>query len=130
MEKTLINEGIANKLKEIAIDALSLDEEECTSLDVHVVDDLGAESIDFIDISFRLEKEFGLKKVKASEIFPFRYYGKELQKEELDDFRTDIANNFIHISPSLLSVVEESGATKCLFTLRVIHDYIVMKADN
>jgi acyl carrier protein len=32
--------------------------------------DLGAESIDFLDIVFRLEKEFGLGKIDRNELFP------------------------------------------------------------
>ena len=34
-----------------------------------LVDDLGAESIDFLDIVFRLEREFGIK-IPRNELFP------------------------------------------------------------
>ncbi len=41
-------------------DALGLDDDEVT-LDSFVIDDLGAESLDFLDIAFRLEEAFGIK---------------------------------------------------------------------
>ncbi len=41
-------------------DALGLDDDEVT-LDSFVIDDLGAESLDFLDIAFRLEEAFEIK---------------------------------------------------------------------
>ncbi len=41
-------------------EALGLDDDEVT-LDATVIDDLGAESLDFLDIAFRLEESFGIK---------------------------------------------------------------------
>lgn len=47
-------------VQECFAEALGLDEEEVT-LDATVIDDLGAESLDFLDISFRLEEAFEIK---------------------------------------------------------------------
>ena len=41
-------------------EALGLDEDEVT-LDAFVIEDLGAESLDFLDIAFRLEEAFDIK---------------------------------------------------------------------
>jgi acyl carrier protein len=41
-------------------EALGLDDDEVT-LDSTLIDDLGAESLDFLDIAFRLEEAFGIK---------------------------------------------------------------------
>ena len=41
-------------------EALGLDDDEVT-LDACVIEDLGAESLDFLDIAFRLEESFGIK---------------------------------------------------------------------
>jgi acyl carrier protein len=41
-------------------EALGLDDDE-VNLDDFVIDDLGAESLDFLDIAFRLEESFGIK---------------------------------------------------------------------
>lgn len=48
------------KVAEIIADALGCDEDEVKP-DSSLINDLDAESIDFLDIVFRLEKEFGVK---------------------------------------------------------------------
>lgn len=48
------------KVQEIIADALYVDKEECQP-DAKLIGDLGAESIDFLDIVFRLEQEFKVK---------------------------------------------------------------------
>lgn len=53
-------EEIFKKVQAVLMDALGVDEEEVTPEAV-IKDDLGAESIDFLDIMFRLEKAFGIK---------------------------------------------------------------------
>lgn len=61
-------EEIFEKVKDVLVDALGLDEEDVTS-DATLMGDLGAESIDFLDIVFRLEKAFNIK-VPREELFP------------------------------------------------------------
>lgn len=53
-------EQIFPKVKKIIADVLVLDESE-VSLSSRLITDLGAESIDFLDLVFQLEKEFGIK---------------------------------------------------------------------
>jgi len=59
---------IFQKVQEVLVDALGVDDEEVTA-DATLMGDLGAESIDFLDIVFRLEKAFGIK-VPRGELFP------------------------------------------------------------
>jgi len=59
---------IFEKMQEVLVDALGVDDDEVT-MDATLVGDLGAESIDFLDIVFRLEKAFGIK-IDQGEIFP------------------------------------------------------------
>ena len=56
------------KVKTALIDALGVDEDE-VSPSATMVGDLGAESIDFLDIVFRLEKTFAIK-IPRGELFP------------------------------------------------------------
>jgi acyl carrier protein len=51
---------IFEKVKESVVEALGVDEEEVTA-NALLFDDLGAESLDLLDIVFRLEKEFSIK---------------------------------------------------------------------
>lgn len=48
------------KVREIVADVLVIDVEEI-SLNSRLIADLGAESIDFLDLVFQLEKEFKIK---------------------------------------------------------------------
>ena len=59
---------IFEKVQEVLVDALGLDDDEVTG-DATLMGDLGAESIDFLDIVFRLEKAFDIK-VPREELFP------------------------------------------------------------
>ena len=59
---------IFKKVQAVLVDALGVDEEEVTPK-ATLMGDLGAESIDFLDIVFRLEKVFGIK-IPREELFP------------------------------------------------------------
>jgi acyl carrier protein len=59
---------IFEKVKAALVEALGVDEDEI-SPEATMVGDLGAESIDFLDIVFRLEKAFGIK-ISRGELFP------------------------------------------------------------
>ncbi len=59
---------IFQEVQEVLIDALGVDDDEVTDNST-LMGDLGAESIDFLDIVFRLEKAFGIKIVRE-ELFP------------------------------------------------------------
>jgi len=56
------------KVQETLVDALGVDDDEVTE-EATLVGDLGAESIDFLDIVFRLEKNFDIK-IPRGELFP------------------------------------------------------------
>ena len=59
---------IFNEVQEVLVDALGVDDDEVTD-NATLMGDLGAESIDFLDIVFRLEKAFGIK-IPREELFP------------------------------------------------------------
>lgn len=59
---------VFNKVQGALVDALGVDDDEVTR-EATLVGDLGAESIDFLDIVFRLEKAFGIE-IPRSELFP------------------------------------------------------------
>jgi acyl carrier protein len=67
-DMALTEEEIYTKVQAVLVDALGVDEDEITP-DAVIKDDLGAESIDFLDISFRLEKAFGIK-IGKGEMMP------------------------------------------------------------
>ena len=62
-------EEIFEKVQTALVDALGVDDDEVTP-DATLVGDLGAESIDFLDIVFRLEQAFSIPQIPKSELFP------------------------------------------------------------
>ena len=64
----MTHDEIYAKVKDVLVDALGVDEDEVKP-DSVIKDDLGAESIDFLDIMFRLEKAFGIK-IPKGELMP------------------------------------------------------------
>jgi len=61
-------EEIFDKVREALVDALGVDEDEVTP-NATLRGDLDAESIDFLDIVFRLEKAFDIK-IERGELIP------------------------------------------------------------
>ena len=59
---------IFSQVQEVMVDALGVDDDEVTN-EATLMGDLGAESIDFLDIVFRLEKAFDIK-IPREELFP------------------------------------------------------------
>ena len=62
------DEEIFSKVQEALVDALGVDEEDVVPT-ATLQGDLDAESIDFLDIVFRLEKAFDIK-IERGELFP------------------------------------------------------------
>ena len=64
----MTRDEIYKKVQAVLVDALGVDEDEVKP-DAVIRDDLGAESIDFLDIMFRLEKAVGIK-IPKGEMLP------------------------------------------------------------
>ncbi|NOX57641.1 MAG: acyl carrier protein [Planctomycetes bacterium] len=64
----LSRDEIFSRVKSVLIEALGVDDDEVNET-ATLSDDLGAESIDYLDIVFRLEKDFSIK-IPRGELFP------------------------------------------------------------
>ncbi len=62
------SDEVFEKVQATLVDALGVDDDEVTR-EATLIGDLGAESIDFLDIVFRLEKNFDIK-IPRGELFP------------------------------------------------------------
>ena len=62
------SDEVFEKVQETLVDALGVDDDEVTR-EATLIGELGAESIDFLDIVFRLEKNFDVK-IPRGELFP------------------------------------------------------------
>ena len=79
----LSRDEIFTKVQGVLVDALGVDEDEVTPK-ATLREDLGAESIDFLDIVFRLEKAFTTDPTK-----PFKIPRGELFPEDMEQLRND-----------------------------------------
>ncbi len=70
------NDEVFEKVRSTLVDALGVDEDDVTP-DATLFKDLGAESIDLLDIVFRLERNFGIK-IPRGELFPENVSDPEL----------------------------------------------------
>ena len=56
----MAKEEIFDKLKELVVDQLGVEEDEVT-MEAAMQDDLGADSLDLVDLVMSVEEEFGVK---------------------------------------------------------------------
>ena len=73
-------EEIFEKVQGILMEALAVDDDEVTP-DASLVEDLGAESIDFLDIIFQLEKAFDIT-IPRDQLFPEEVFTDSQYVEE------------------------------------------------
>jgi len=100
---------IGDKVFDIMKEALGLEDEEVTK-DSNIIDDLAAESIDFVDITYYLEKEFGFK-INPGDMFP-----SFLREVEIFDsnnilnksVRDRFENDYPFIKESLIKTFEQN----------------------
>jgi acyl carrier protein len=131
---TMTHEEIYGKVAETLVDSLNVDEEEIRP-ESTLQGDLGAESIDFLDIVFRLERGFGIK-IQRNELFPesifqgdpqFVQNGKVTQKG-IDELRHRLpfANVDAFAADPQMSNISN------LFTVNMIANFIEsrLKASN
>ncbi|QDU63952.1 Acyl carrier protein [Planctomycetes bacterium Pan216] len=120
---------IFQKVTTTLVDALGVEEDEVTA-EATLTGDLGAESIDFLDIVFRLEKNFGIK-IPRGDLFPdeklfsdpkFVANGK-MTAEGLDELRMRMPYADINSFANDPNVQQISK----LFTVEMIVRYIESK---
>jgi len=56
-----IVEEIFEKVKEVIIDQLGVEDEERITMETTFIDDLGADSLDVVELIIALEEEFGME---------------------------------------------------------------------
>ena len=122
---------IFQEVQEILVDALGVDNEEVAT-GATLMGDLGAESIDFLDIVFRLEKAFGVK-IPREELFPaeglmnnpeFVHNGKLTEKG-----LTELRNKMPHTEFSAFEQDPDINKLGDLFTVDTIVNYVENKLE-
>jgi acyl carrier protein len=129
----MTRDEIYSKVQGVLVDALGVDEEEVTP-QASLRSDLGAESIDFLDITFRLEKAFTTDPTK-----PFKIPRGDLFPENLDDpafvqngkltdaGMAEVKRRLPHADLSALQQSRDLALIPDLFAVQDIVDYIQRK---
>ena len=119
-------EEIYSKVSATLVEALNVDEDEIKPTST-LQGDLGAESIDFLDIVFRLEREFGIK-IPRGELFPESIFAGDpefVQNGKITPVGlTELRNRMPFADLSKFEKNPEVSALSDLFTVDMITRYI------
>ncbi len=119
---------IFEKVKDVLENALGADPEDVT-MEATLIGDLGAESIDFLDISFKLEQEFSIK-IDQGELFPENLMSDDTLVEDgkLTDKAMDILRERMpHVDFSRLDADRRVNQLSEVFTVESLVDFIARK---
>ncbi len=117
---------IFSKVSATLVEALNVEEEDIKPSST-LQGDLGAESIDFLDIVFRLEREFGIK-IPRGELFPESIFAGDpeyVQNGKVTAVGLDELRNRLPFADlSKFEKNPEVSALSDLFTVEMITRYI------
>jgi len=126
----MTRQEILGSVQETLVDALGVDDDEVTE-EATLTGDLGAESIDFLDIMFRLEKAFGIK-IPRGELFPDDILNNPDYVENGKLTSTGLAQlkkSMPHADFSAFEKDPDVNKMPDLFTVRTIVNYIESKVN-
>ena len=119
---------VFGKVRDALVEALGLDEDEVTP-EAKLSADLGAESIDFLDITFRLEKAFSIK-IPRGDLVPDNLlndprYVKDgkLTDKGMEEFKARMP----HADLSEFEQDPDVGKIMDLFSVQTIVNYVTGK---
>lgn len=119
-------EEIYTKVSATLVEALNVDEDEIKPTST-LQGDLGAESIDFLDIVFRLEREFNIK-IPRGELFPESIFSGDPEFVQsgrvTDKGLTELRTRMPFADLSKFEKDPEVSAISDLFTVEMITRYI------
>jgi acyl carrier protein len=126
------HDEIYKKVQDVLVDALGVDADDVTPA-ASLRADLGAESIDFLDITFRLEKAFTTDpaapfKIGRGELFPEELDPTMVQDNKLTDVGlTEVKRRLPHADLSELESTRDVALIPDLFAVQDIVDYLERK---
>ncbi len=128
----MTHDEIYKKTQDVLVDALGVDEEDVVPT-ASLRADLGAESIDFLDITFRLEKAFTTDpahpfKIAKGELFPDEMDATLVQDNKLTDAGlAEVKRRLPHADLTELEKSRDIALVPDLFAVQDIVDYLDKK---
>ncbi|MBN1941675.1 MAG: acyl carrier protein [Phycisphaerae bacterium] len=124
-------QDVLEKVTETLVEALGVDDDEVTP-EATLTGDLGAESIDFLDIVFRLEKAFDIK-IPRGELFPDNILNNPefVQNGKLTDAGlTQLKQRMPHADFSEFEQDPDINKMAELFKVQTIVNYVKTKVNG
>jgi len=124
-------EDVFGKVREVLVDALGVDDDEVTP-EAKISADLGAESIDYLDITFRLEKAFDIK-IPRGELVPEQLLNNpEYVKDGklTEEGLTQLRERMKHADLTEFEKNPEVALIMDLFTTQTIVNYVLGKVNG
>jgi acyl carrier protein len=125
----LATEEIHARVTQVLVEALNAEEDDVKP-GATLQGDLGAESIDFLDIVFRLEREFGIK-IPRDELFPesiFRGDSSLVQDGRVtDQGLAELHSRMPYADLNSFENDRRLSAVPDLFTVDLLNRYVVWK---
>ena len=128
----LPRDEIYKKVRDVLVQALGVDEDEVTPT-ASLRADLGAESIDFLDITFQLEKSFTTDPahkfvIPRGELFPDEMDASLVQENKLTDAGlAEVKRRLPHANLAELEQSRDVALVPDLFAVQDIVDYLERK---
>ncbi len=130
---TMNREEIFESVRDVLIEALGVDDDEVTP-DASLTGDLGAESIDFLDIVFRLEKSFSTAekpfKIGQGELFPENLMENDEWVQDgrfTDEGMTMLKERMPHVDFSAFDDDRDVNNVAELITVKSLVDFVERK---
>ena len=127
----LSHDEVYKKVQDVLVDALGVDAEDVVPT-ASLRADLGAESIDFLDITFRLEKAFSTPdhpfKIGRGELFPEELDATLVQDNKLTDAGlAEVKRRLPHADLAELESTRDVALIPDLFAVQDVVDYLERK---
>jgi len=127
----MTEEEVFENVQEVLVEALGVDDDEVTA-EAKISADLGAESIDYLDITFRLEKAFDIK-IPRGELVPEQLLNNP---EYVKDGRltpeglVQLKERMTHADLTEFEKDPEVAKIMDLFTVQTIVNYVMNKVNG
>jgi len=126
------SEEIYSKVVRVLMEALNVDKDDLTPT-ATLQGDLGAESIDFLDIVFRLEREFDIK-IPRGELFPESVFQGDpdfvREGRVTDQGMGELRSRMPYADLGTFDADRQLGAISDLFTVGLVARYVAWKLDQ
>jgi acyl carrier protein len=121
--------NVSGRVVRVLVEALNVDEDEVRPA-ATLQGDLGAESIDFLDIVFRLEREFGIR-IPRGELFPESVFQGDPEfvrdGRVTDRGMAELRSRMPYADLDAFDHDRRLGAVPDLFTVALVTQYVTWK---